>query len=72
VSLFPWTIVSSRPLADFIHNGLSKDWPKFISSHAGLVVVGNAEELYLVRLSQIGKQKEQIRLDTVSLRCSCQ
>ena len=72
MALFPWTLVSLHSLAGF-HDEKSdaeNEWPKFIDSYAGSIVVGNTEELYLVRLRPSGKQKKQIRIDTVSLRCS--
>ena len=76
VALFPWTLVSLHSLAGF-HDERSdaeKNWPEFIDSYAGSIVVGSTEELYLVRLRPSGKQQRQIRIDTVSLcysvRCS--
>lgn len=72
VALFPWTLVSLHALAGFNHSDFGDNWPQFIDSYAGMIVVGSTKELYLVRLRPSGKQKKQIRLDTVSLRCSCQ
>ena len=66
VSLFPWSLTS----APAYHFG-DDDWAGFIETYAGSIVIGSAEELYLVRaLRSSGKQRQQIRLDVVSPRCS--
>jgi len=72
VALFPWTLVSLHSLAGFFdeNSDAENKWPGFIDSYAGSIVVGSTEELYLVRLRPSGKQKKQIRIDTVSHRCS--
>jgi hypothetical protein len=70
VSLFPWTLVSLHSLWEFNHSDI--EWPKFIEAYAGSIVVGTTEGLYVVRLQPSGKQGKQIRLDTVSLCCTCQ
>lgn len=67
VSLFPWGRIS----APDHHSG--DDWARFIETYAGSIVIGNAEELYLVRaLRPSGKQEQQIRLDVVSPRSMIQ
>jgi hypothetical protein len=64
VSLFPWNLTTVPD------SHLGDDWVRFIETYAGSVVIGSTEELYLVRaLRPSGKQKQQIRLDPVSLRC---
>lgn len=51
----------------YSENNLSNEWPRFIQKYAGLTVIGNAKELYLVSsVSPRGKQKKQIHVDTVS------
>lgn len=72
VSLFPWTLSSLYSLSGYFYGDVGKGWPKFIETYAGSMAVGTTEELYLVRLRPSGKQRKQIRLDTVSPRCSCQ
>jgi hypothetical protein len=72
VSLFPWTLVSLHSLWEFNHSDIGNEWHKFIEAYAGSIVVGTTKELYVVRLQPSGKQGKQIRLDTVSLRCTCQ
>jgi hypothetical protein len=63
VSLFPWSLTS-------VHHFRDDDWATFIETYAGSVVVGNTQELYLIRaLRPIDKQKKQIRLDVVSPQC---
>jgi hypothetical protein len=62
VSLFPWSLAS-------VHDDHFGDdgWARFIETYAGSIVVGNAQELYLIRALQPNdKQKKQIRLDVVS------
>lgn len=68
MALFPWTLVSLHSLAGFHdeNSDAENNWPKFIDSYAGSIVVGSTKELYLVRLRPSDKQKEQIRIDTVS------
>ena len=67
MSLFPWSLNSLHSLAEFYHSHFGNDWPRFIETYAGSVVIGSTEELYLVRaLQPNGKQKKQIRLDAVS------
>ncbi|KAH9044726.1 WD40-repeat-containing domain protein [Lactarius pseudohatsudake] len=65
ISLFPWNLGSLQSLGELYSDHLSNEWPKFVQTYAGLTVIGNAEELYLVSsVSSSGKQKKQIRLDT--------
>ncbi|KAH9165835.1 WD40-repeat-containing domain protein [Lactarius sanguifluus] len=65
VSLFPWNLGSLQSLGELYSDHLSNEWPRFVQTYAGLTVIGNAEELYLVpSVSSSGKQKKQIRLDT--------
>lgn len=72
VSLFPWTFFSLHSLSGYFHNDVDKGWPKFIETYAGSIAIGTTEELYLVRLRPGGKQRKQIRLDTVSPHCPYQ
>lgn len=72
MSLFPWTLASLDSLAELYHTHFGNDWPKFIETYSGSIVVGSTEELYLIRaIRPSGRQEKQIRLDTVSLHCSC-
>lgn len=65
VSLFPWHLNSLQSLGELYTDNLSNEWPRFIQTYAGLTVIGNAKELYLVpSASSSDKQKKQIRLDT--------
>ncbi|KAI9512920.1 WD40-repeat-containing domain protein [Russula earlei] len=62
VSLFPWNLTSLPSH----HYGRSENgWRELIETYAGSVVVGNAEELFLVwALQPGGRQRKQIRFNT--------
>ncbi|KAI0307983.1 WD40-repeat-containing domain protein [Multifurca ochricompacta] len=64
VSLFPWSLDSLHSFGDSYHSHIGNDWPAFIETYAGSMVIGTTEDLYLIKTPQSnGKQKKQIRLD---------